>query len=182
MNKPEFSEGAILALLLALACSLGYSLLPAMIGEPLALRVTLTLLGLGYVLYLLARSGEHAGRLATLLFWLLSSVLIWSLSPGIGLLIGSQLGLIWLTRVFFHHSGALSALLDLGLNALAALAAIWALRYAASPLLAAWSFFLVQALFVFIPGVRTTGSESADSRFRRAERSAQYALHKLSLD
>ncbi|MGH8576033.1 MAG: hypothetical protein ACREXX_07925 [Gammaproteobacteria bacterium] len=79
----------------------------------------------------------------------------------------------------------LSALADLGLNALSVMATVWAVRQTGSVLLGIWCFFLVQALFVAIPPAmqrkkRGSGEPEAEDRFQEAYRVAESALRSLT--
>jgi hypothetical protein len=91
--------------------------------------------------------------------------------------------MLWLARSLYFYAGVLPALLDLGLSALSVSAATWAITRSGSVFLAAWCFFLVQAMFVVIPGTlkkRATGAaDENDDTFERARRRADAALRQL---
>ncbi|MGH8652343.1 MAG: hypothetical protein ACREYE_09290 [Gammaproteobacteria bacterium] len=61
-----------------------------------------------------------------------------------------------------HRLHVLSALADLGLNALGLTAAIWAVKQSGSLFASIWCFFLVQALFVAIPARLSRKPEKPD--------------------
>ena len=88
-------------------------------------------------------------------------------------------------RCLYFYRSLLAALMDIALQGLSLAAAIWALQQTDSLFLCLWSFFLVQALFVFIPptGLTTARStlrgETEQSTFQRAHRSAEAALRRL---
>ena len=91
-------------------------------------------------------------------------------------------GTIWLTRALYHHSGVLAAVIDLGISGLAVAGAIWALG-TGSYALTFWCFFLIQALFVWIPEVTTSSTPDRDlnqSDFDNARRLAAAALKRLA--
>lgn len=186
MKRPRFSEGVAVALVAALLGSMMLTVLPAIAGSDVTLRLPIAVLGLGYVLYLLIRSRESTGRVVTLTVWLLLSGIAWFAVADPLVYLAFHLGLIWLVRALYHQPGPLAALLDLGLNLLASIAGVWAFVHADSVFLGIWSFFLVQALFVVIPAadgrqVRIDGDASTQpDRFQRAHRSAEAALRKLS--
>jgi hypothetical protein len=75
--------------------------------------------------------------------------------------------------------------MDMGLNALSLVIALWAISRTGSVFLATWCFFLVTALFVVIPqSVRgKSRSQSASNvdneKFERARRQADQALRQL---
>jgi hypothetical protein len=186
MSRPRFSEGVLVALLAALFSSVSFTILPALFGPLWTLRVLIALLGLAYLLYLLRRSDERTGRLVTLATWSVGAGLSWALLPALPDYLAVHIGLLWLARALYHHNGPLAALADLALNLLAVMAGLWAFSHADSLFLGVWSFFLVQALFVAIPSA--TGRPAPNrpqhapdnDHFRRARRSAEVALHRLS--
>ncbi|MEA3277543.1 MAG: hypothetical protein U9Q81_20120 [Pseudomonadota bacterium] len=183
MNRPTFFEGTGVALIAALSGSLSFAVLAWALPGTLALRLVTAGLGLGYLLYLLARSGERVGRVTTLVAWLLAAAILWALAPPLPLYVLAHLGLVWLVRSLYFHQGLLAALADLGLTGLGLIAGVGAYLHTGSLFLAVWSLSLVQALFVFIPtrrpgNGRDIGGEN-DS-FERAHRTAEAALGRLS--
>ncbi len=186
MKKPTFFEGAGMALIAAIAGSALYTALSAVFPGALVMRLLVAAVGLAYLLYLLSRSGERIGRVTVLAAWSVATVAIWFLVPSTALYLLLHIGLIWLIRSLYFYTGALSALLDLGLNGLAMAAAIWAAVQSGSIFLSLWSFFLVQALFVAIPvsiRQRKAGGQRErhdEDRFQQAHRAAESALRKLS--
>ena len=93
--------------------------------------------------------------------------------------------MIWLVRALYFYSSLLAALADLGLNALAMAAVVWASLQSGSLMLAMWCFFLVQALFVMLPrNMEKSRNETLATGevdpFDTARRNAQAALRKLS--
>ena len=186
MKRPGFSEGVVVALVAALLGSMMFTVMPAIVGLDVTLRLMIVALGLGYMLYLLRRSSERTGRVVTLTIWLLISGIAWFVVADLLIYLALHLGMIWLVRTLYHQPGPLAALLDLGLNLLALVAAVWAFMHAGSVFLGIWSFFLVQALFVAIPAAdgrraQTNGdAQTQPDRFQQAHRSAEAALRKLS--
>jgi hypothetical protein len=134
----------------------------------------------------LRRSREHVGRLVVVAGWLLAAAVIGFLHPPLVLYLVLHIGLIWLIRSLYFHHSALSSLADLGLTGLALTAAVWALTVTGSLLLGLWCFFLVQALFVTIPGnlprksVAVPSAHDDGDHFQHAHQVAQGALRKLS--
>ena len=181
MSRLGFGEGVLVALTAALLASvvrtaLGGWLSPGALAHGLCIG-----LGLGYGLYLIARSRERAGRVAVPILWAGISLLIVLLNAGLWVQILAQLGLVWLVRALYHHGRPLAALLDLGLLLLGCLAGLWALEHTGSLFLAIWTLFLIQALFVLIPGgpdADRRESQTADP-FETAERAAERALARL---
>ena len=185
MNRPSFLEGALVALGAALAASVLYTgLRLALLPDP-ALALTVAALGLGYLLYLLRRSGERVGRVLLLLAWVPVTAAALGLLPGVWGQVLVQLGLIWVARVWNFHGTPTAALLDLGLILGGGAAALWAAVHSGSLFLAVWCLFLVQALFAAIPirsGLcpdRTLGPTAPAEPFDLARRAADGALHRI---
>jgi hypothetical protein len=82
---------------------------------------------------------------------LLLSAASWFLAPSLLTYLLPHVALLWLVRSLIRYRGALPALLDLGVSAVGVAAAAWAARHSGSVFLAAWSFFLVQAVAIAIP-------------------------------
>ena len=182
MRRPGFPEGVLVALIAALAGSIFLAVVPGLSG-PAAGRAVIAGLGLAYVLYLLRCSHARSGRVVTLAAWLLGAGLSWALAADLAVYLGVHLGLIWLVRSLHHQPGPLAALADLGLHLSALLAGAWAYLHSGSVFLGIWSFFLVQALFVAIPGmVAGRGADTGDpiDPFETASRGAEAALRRLS--
>jgi hypothetical protein len=185
MKRPTFYEGVGVALIVSVATGILFPVLVTLFSEIFVLRSLIAGVGLAYLLYLLKRSDERVGRITTLVVWWIVTTLIWSLGLSLPLYLLAQLGLIWLTRSLYYYSSLLAALADLGLVLFGAAAATWAWLTTHSPWTTLWCFFLVQALFVFIPSRidgRWTKSkpEMGQDRFQRAYRVAETALTKLS--
>ena len=187
MNKPTFFEGVAVALATSLGGGALQGALATILPAAPGLRLVVPVIGLAYVVYLLARSRERVGRVTAFLAWALIASVVWLLEPPLSLYLLVHLALIWLIRSLFFHSGVLSALLDLGLSILALAAALWAATQSGSLFLSLWSFFLVQALFVAIPArlprkaTPGRGEPPHEDRFRRSQRAAQSALQRLSV-
>ena len=153
-------------------------------GYSAALRATIALLGLAYVLYVLGKSGERVGRVTTVAVWTLAAAAAWASGmPFVGYVL-VHIGLIWLVRSLYFYSGVLPALADLGLSVLGAAFAVWAAHRSHSALLAFWCFFLVQAFHVLLPAaVAERGgkpADDADLKFNRAHAAAEAAIRRLS--
>jgi hypothetical protein len=181
--SPSFLEGAVLALIAALAGTLAYSVIDLVLAGPVALRLVVAALGLGYLLYLLGRSRERIGRVTILALWLTVAGLLWVLSVPLSLYLLVHLAMAWLARSLYFHQGPLSALADLGITGLSLVAALGAYLHTGSLFLSLWCLFLVQALFVFIPsraGATDRDTRDEAERFRRAHQAAEAAVQKLS--
>jgi hypothetical protein len=186
MRQPTFLEGAGVALAISLAGGVLYTAMDTVFSGVPVLRLLIAGIGLAYVVYLLNRSPERVGRVTAAAAWLVVAGVLWFAHPPLLLYVCIHLGVIWLIRSLYFYSSALPALADLGLNGLGLSAAVWAVTRTGSVLLGIWCFFLVQALFVFIPksvnrkpGAAQAGHESAD-RFQHAYHAAETAVRKLS--
>jgi hypothetical protein len=186
MKRPTFFEGVLVAIAVSLAGAALFTALGFVFPLGAILRMVVAGLGLGYVLYLLSRSRERAGRIVMLMLWAVAAAATWFMAPSLTLYLLAHVGLIWLIRSLYFYSSVLSALLDLGLNALALAAAVWAATVTHSVFLSIWCFFLVQALFVAIPKrlrpKTSTGRPEPDQqdRFQHAYHVAESAVRKLS--
>jgi len=184
MKRPGFFEGAGIGLVASLAGSVLFVVFAWVFSTPTGLRLLIALLGLAYTAYLLGRSGERVGRLATLALWLSAAGAVWLWQPSLPVYLLFHLGLIWLIRSLYFHASLLGALADLGLNGLALATALWAAERTGSVFLSLWCFFLVQALFTAIPAWTRQPGLSADSpaedAFQQAHRAAEAALRRLS--
>ncbi len=184
MSRPSFLEGALVGLGAAVAGAALYTGLRLLLPAPNALALALAALGLGYLLYLLTRSREPAGRVVLVLVWLAVTGTSLALVPSAPTQIGAQLGLVWVARVWCFHRTPLAALLDLGLVVGGGLAAFWAAGHSGSLFLALWCLMLVQALFGAIPtrpGHATpVGPTAKPDPFDLANRAAEVALSRLN--
>jgi hypothetical protein len=184
MRRPTFLQGVAVALIAALLGEVLFVALSPLLGTLTALQLVIASASFSYILYLLRSSAERTGRLVTLAAWLLVTVTTAWLSPPLGLYLLSHVAMIWLVRALYFHASLLTALADLGLNALAVAAVVWATLQSGSLLLALWCFFLVQALFVMIPpSMKKEGAAAVpldNDAFEQARRTAQAALRKLS--
>lgn len=186
MKQPTFLEGISIAIAISLAGSVLYTAMDRVFPAGPVLRLLIAGIGLAYVIYLLNRSPERVGRITAAAAWVLVAGVLWFTKPPLLLYVFVHLGALWLIRSLYFYSSALSALADLGLSGLGLAAAIWAVTRTGSVFLGIWCFFLVQALFVFIPksinhrpGAAPAGLESGD-RFQHAHRVAEAAVRKLS--
>ncbi len=185
MNKPGFIEGVVVALVLCIAGSIGYSIVSVVCNNYDTWRVLIAAISFGYSVYLLGRSLQHTGRIIVTLSWLLMSVAVWLFEPPLLHYALIHLASLWLIRSLYFHASILSTLLDLGLIALGVAVSFWALIHSGSPLLSLWCFFLVQAVFVTIPGrikPVPTNQDTTNSnvKFQQAMRNAQSALNSMT--
>ncbi len=185
MNKPGFIEGVVVALVMCIAGSIGYSVIGVVCNDYDTWRVLIAAMSFSYSIYLLGRSQQRTGRIIVTLSWLLMSATIWSFEPPLLQYALIHLASLWLIRSLYFHASILGTVLDLGLIGFGVAVAFWALIHSGSLLLSLWCFFLVQAVFVTIPGrIRTapTNQDTSNSnvKFQQAMRNAQSALNSLS--
>jgi len=183
MTRPSFLEGALVALATATAGSALYTGLRLLLPAAYALAIALAALGLGYLLYLLARTREPAGKVILVLIWLAATGTSLALVPDALTQAAVQLGLVWITRVWCFHRTPAAALLDLGLILAGGLAALWAIAHAGSLFLALWTLMLIQAVFGAIPArpghAAPVGAATAPDPFDLARRAAESALSRI---
>jgi hypothetical protein len=181
MTRPTFLEGVGVALAASLSGAAAHTALSAAVGGGL-LRLVISGLALGYLVYLLARTPVRVGRVSAFVAWCVAAAGLWLTAPPFALYLLVHVGMLWLIRSLFFHSGLFSALADLALGLLALAAGIWAVVHTGSLMLGIWCFFLLQAGFVAIPKGsitrRRAGEPSHDDRFERAHRIAEAALRK----
>lgn len=186
MSRPTFLEGAGVALAASIGGGVLFTALTTVFVGSIVLRLIIALMGLLYLLYLLARSGEKIGRVTSLATWLAAAALIWLMELNLAFYLMAHLGLIWLIRSLYFYSSLISALADLGLMLFGTAAAVWAILESGNLSLGFWSFFLIQALFVVIPNSwKRSAAENRvanyeEDRFQHAYRIAETALTKLS--
>lgn len=182
MRKPSFLNGALVGFAIALAGAALFSTLVIFLPAATSLAVLFPVLAAAYVAYLLWRSDVRTGRFATFVLWAVSALAIGVLVDSVTLAFVLHASLIWLVRSLYFHNGVLPALADLGLSVLAVSAAIGTALHSHSPVLAIWTYFLVQALFVAIPESLAAPSSAAAEEtapFRRAQQAADAALRRL---
>jgi hypothetical protein len=186
MSRPGFISGVIIAAVLALSGAIAYAGLSAIMGTDTALHMVIALLGGAYIVQLLRTSPERTGRIAVFAAWLITTGAMPLIAAGLGAALITQAVAISMVRGLYHHRSVLAALADLALSAMALSAAVWASAETGSFALSAWSFFLVQALHVFIPSRLPTGAERPSAQtedpFDRAHRAAEAAIRRIAND
>ncbi len=175
------------------ACLLSAVSVPLMLGlQGFLIRggstVFIAVLSLGYLVYLLAISPSRRGRFVLGLgsaAILIGACLVSPATAVTGLL---AVALIWLVRSVLFYAGLLPALWDGALCTLSVICALGTGISTNSPWLTVWVFFLLQALFVYIP--RRFGRSQHDpygqrvqtepDAFARAHRAAEAALQAMA--
>ena len=184
MRKPKFLEGVMVAVGLSLLIAAAFTIMSAFFPTRWLLQAVIGGASLSYILYLFYRSKERTGKVAIVTLWLGFALAIWLLTPSTLILLFAHVAVIWLIRCLYYHSSILIALLDLGLMVLGILLSLWTLLHTHSLLLAAWVFFLMQALFSVLPeqvfSAKTRVTQNQDDGFERAYASAEAAVRQLS--
>ncbi len=184
MKKNGIIDGLVLAAVIAIAAGAANLLFGGIFGYGFLFNLILLAATLTYLLFLLKRSGTRVGRVVLLSTWILASLAGWFFGLALFEQVLIQAGFIWLTRSLYYHNSLFSAALDFGLVSAGLAAGAWAMINTGSIAAALWSFFLVQALFCWIPELarKQAGEElpSARASFQNAQRVAADAVRKLS--
>lgn len=184
MKKPGIIDGLIVAAAVALAAGAANLLFGGILGYGFLFNLVLLAATLTYLLFLLKRSGTRVGRVVLLSAWMLTSLACWFFGLALLEQVLIQAGFVWLTRSLYYHNSLFSAALDFGLVSAGLAAGAWAMINTGSSAAALWSFFLIQALFCWIPELarRQAGDELPYARvsFQSAQRVAAEAVRKLS--
>ena len=186
MKSPGLFDGVVFALLTSLGAGLAGLLLGGFLAPATLTGVILHAAALGYVTYLLRRSRARTGRLVTVAAWALLGTAAWFLPLSLFEQILLLAGFVWLVRSLYFHASLFAAALDFGLVSVGLAVAAWAALNTSSLAAALWSFFLVQALFCWIPDL--SGANAKPDRLARddgaefaaAYRAAQEAVRKLT--
>lgn len=183
-RRPRIIHGVIAAAMLAFLATVLVVALSPFLGLGGVIRLAAPLLGLAYLLYLFRSTGASTGRVVTLSAWCLLSLAAWWFVPSLAFYLLLHAGALWLVRSLYAYSGFIPALIDLALSAFAVATFAWAFMRTGSVFLATWCFFLVQALWAFIPenirkADRRPESTAHQDGFERARRQADAALRQL---
>lgn len=181
MSAAGFWRGALVALLLSIAGALVFKVFAPLTGAGYGLKLLTLALSASYLLWLLGRHGAGVGRVASGALWLAAAAALLVFDPVLWTWLLVQVGVVWLLRCLYAHDSLHAALLDAGLNGLALAAAVATAAHTRSLFLSLWCFFLVQALYVLIPGpAAKTGAADDHDPFEHAERAAETALRRLA--
>lgn len=184
MKTVTFWEGVVIALLASVVGNIGFFALTFFCTDDFTLRMLISGLASAYLFYLFSRSRERTGRIIAMLSWLILIGALWFFYPPLSLFLIFHVLSVWLIRCLYFYRSLLACLADLGLTALSVASAFWALYHTGSLFLAFWCFFLLQALFIYIPtGAKHPNPEIAsksETDFKRAYQAAESAVRKLS--
>jgi hypothetical protein len=186
MNKPNILDGVTVAMVISLAAAAASLLLGGIIVYGLLFELLLYAATLAYLLYLLKRSQARIGRVLVIAAWAATCLGCWFFDVVLLEQVMIQAGMIWLVRSLYFHGSLFSAALDFGLVSAGLAASAWAMVNTGSLAAALWSFFLVQALFSWLPQLAREQARndfpgaSDSSHFQSAHRVAEAAVRKLS--
>jgi hypothetical protein len=182
-SRPSFGAALGVGLALSLCGAAALIALGPVLYAGHALRAVIALVAFAYVLYLIGKSGERVGRVATVVCWLAAALAAAVAGLPLAAYVLVHVALIWLVRSLYYYSGVLPALADLGLGLLGVMFAAWAAQRSGSVWLAFWCFFLTQSFHVLIPrSLAAPGPQArdGDDTFNRAQRAAEDAIRRLS--
>ena len=185
MNRPGILDGVAVAFVITLGAAAASLLLGGLLVYGLLFELVIYAATLTYLLYLLKRSNARIGRVLAIAAWALVSACGWLFDVALLEQVLMQAGLLWLVRSLYFHDSLFAAALDFGLVSAGLAASAWAMLNTGSLAAALWCFFLVQALFCWLPRFRQhtadgTGPTPDSSAFHRAHRVAEEAVRKLS--
>lgn len=186
MKSPGIIDGLIVALVISLSAGAASLVLGGFIAYATLFNLVLCGSTLIYLVYLLKRSKAKVGRVVVIAGWAAASLGCWILDLQLFEQVLVQAGIIWLVRSLYFHGSILSAAVDFGLISVGLAASAWAMVNTGSLGGALWSFFLVQALFCWIPDLarRQPGDlyrhQHDQSSFQSAHRVALDAVRKLT--
>lgn len=182
MSRSHFWPGVAFAAAAAVGGSLLASGLVPLIGAVGATRLVITLLALGYLIFLLTRVETGVGRISTFALWAGVALAAWVWIDSFMLFLALHVSVLWLVRALYFHSSVLAALVDGVLFAFGLVCSLGTLLKTDSTMLGIWVFFLIQALFSSLPSLRSGGAPStpaAPERFTDAHKRAEIALATL---
>ncbi|MCO7222811.1 hypothetical protein [Pleionea sp. CnH1-48] len=179
MSSSQFMTHALVGFVLAIVAQLSVWTLKVFVPPLLVYETTFCLLALFYLLYLISQSRHRSGSLIVLSAWLVICLVCWGWNDTFALVLGLT-GLVSFTRFLFFHRRWLAFCADILLSITALALAVATLAHTQQISLAVWCFFIVQALFLFIPGQKglarngalgNTSDEAFDKARVRAEQS-----------
>jgi hypothetical protein len=188
-RMPTFLGEAAFGFVVSLVAAAVATALSFVMPAGVVARLIVAALGLALVLRAIAASAEKTGRIVTVAVWLAAAAGIWVTGVALPVYVAVHVTLVWLVRSLFLRSRLIEVGLDLGLTALAVSFAVLAAVRTESVFLATWSFVLIQALQVSIPGLvsrmtTAAGPETPISDpnrgFTDAFKAADEALHRIA--
>lgn len=185
MKKATFFEGVGFALISSIVVAVIFTTMSHLFLNSNVFRMLVAGISFAYIIYLFLRSNERIGKVTVITTWFVITLVSIIFVPSLLLYITIQLFMIWMMRSLYFYNSIFSALTDLTLIGLSLIVAIWVMSVSGSVFLSFWCFFLMQALFVFIPKnvIRKDKSEYVypinDDKFEHAYYAAEIAVSKL---
>ena len=185
MKKATFFEGVGFALISSIVVAVIFTAMSHIFLNGTIFRLLIAGLSFSYLIYLFLRSNECTGKVTIISIWFAITIVSLMFVSSLLLYITIQLFMIWIMRSLYFYNSVFSALTDLVLTGMSLLVAIWAMSVSGSIFLSFWCFFLMQALFVFIPKNFAVKDKSEyvypqnDDKFEHAYHAAEIAVSKL---
>lgn len=176
MKKATFAEGISIALIASIAVAALFTVMSSMFIGGNLFKLLVAGLSFIYILYLFLRSNERIGRVTVIIIWFAITLISLVFIPSIILYVVIQLFMIWLMRSLYFYNSVISALIDLAMTGMSLVIAMWVLTVSGSLFLTFWSFFIVQALFVYIPKSFIAKNKTGISRHVEDDK-FEYAYH-----
>ena len=180
MKSPGIIVGILVAVFIALAAGATSLILGGFFIYGTLFNLILCASSLAYLVYLLKRSSARIGRVVVISAWGAISLACWVLDVPLFEQVLIQAGLIWLVRSLYFHGSIFAAMLDFGLISAGLAASAWAMVNTGSLASALWSFFLLQALFCWIPDLAR--KQSGDAGYAQQDKTSFQCAHRVALD
>jgi hypothetical protein len=180
MKTPGIIDGVLVAIVISLYAAAASLILGAIVTHATLFNLVLCGSTLIYLIYLLKRSKAKVGRIVVIAGWAAASLGCWLLDIPLFTQVLIQAGIIWLVRSLYFHRSILTAALDFGLVSAGLAASAWAMVNTGSLGGALWSFFLLQALFCWIPDLAR--KQPGDIYHQQHDQSSFQSAHRVALD
>lgn len=180
MKTPGIIDGVFVAIVISLYAAVASLILGGIVTYATLFNLVLCGSTLIYLVYLLKRSNAKVGRVVMVAIWSATSLGCWLFDVPLFTQVLIQAGIIWLLRSLYFHGSILSAALDFGLVSVGLAASAWAMVNTGSLGGALWSFFLVQALFFWIPDLAR--KQPGDIYRNQHDQSSFQSAHRVALD
>ena len=185
MKQATFPEGVTIALIASITVAALFSVMSSLFIGGNVFMLLVAAISFFYIVYLLLRSREREGRITVIASWFVITLVSLIFVSSLFLYLAIQLFMIWLVRSLYFYNSIFSALIDLAMTVMSLVVALWVLTVSDSLFLSFWSFFLMQALFVYIPKNFIARDKDRDvtanetDKFEYAYHAAETAVTKL---
>jgi hypothetical protein len=180
MKTPGIIDGVLVAIVISLCAAVASLILGGFIAYATLFNLVLCGSTLIYLVYLLKRSNAKVGRVVVIAGWAITSLGCWFFEIPLFEQVLLQAGTIWLVRSLYFHGSIIPAALDFGLVSVGLAASAWAMVNTGSLGGALWSFFLIQALFCWIPDLAR--KQPGDIYSNQHDQSSFQSAHRVALD